>query len=433
MLTHSQGHPETSPPRLFNMNKELYYGLISYLGQRKMPNHLEPWTITIINRTWKQFELDNTTLRKGGKIVIPEHKKYQVMKEVHEQGHLGGTNTYDKARRTMWWPKMEEDLRQFVKGCDKCQKQKQDQQDQAPGSSRIESIPFHHIAMDIIGPLPVTISGNRYIIVIVDLFTKWIEAGALQEANALSIADFLHREIICRYKTPRQITTDRGTEFINGFHEIMYQKYKIQHIKTTAYHPQGNGQTERTNKTLKNILAKISDTYENWDNYLPTALSVLRDIRSQSTHFTPRELLFGEEDSDRTSATNLDLTWRRVDSEIRRLHQIRKKAEDYIIKSQALTRRNAEKVHKTLEPIRIGEKVLLYRNMVEASWSRKLEPKWEGPFYVQEIKGTTFWLRKLSGTILPTTVHRNRLKKYHEPIQEKQNVMTTHKVLVHEL
>src|SRR5215813_3913059 len=133
------------------MNKELYYGLISYLGQREMPKHIEPWTTTIINRTWKKFETDGTILKRGERIVIPEHKKYQIMKEVHEQGHLGGTNTYDKAKRTMWWPKMEQDIRQFVKGCDKCQKQKLDQQDQTPGSSRIEPIPFGHIAMDIIG------------------------------------------------------------------------------------------------------------------------------------------------------------------------------------------------------------------------------------------------------------------------------------------
>ena len=244
MLMPSHGCPEGPNPHTIIMNKELYYGIISYLGQRKMPPHLEEWTKTIINQTWKQFETDGEILKKGQQLVISEHQKNQVMKEVHEQGHIGGTNTYDKAKRTMWWPGMEEDIRQFVRTCDKCQKQKQDQQNQAPGSADIEPIPFAHIAMDVIGPLPLTLTGNRYVIVIVDLFTKWIEAGPLKEANAQSIADFLHREIICRFKTPKQVTTDRGTEFINQFHEILYKKYKIQHIKTTAYHPQGNGQAE---------------------------------------------------------------------------------------------------------------------------------------------------------------------------------------------
>ena len=169
-----------------------------------------------------------------------------------------------------------------------------------------------------------------------DLFTKWIEAGPLKEANAQSIADFFHKEIICRFKTSVQVTTDRGTEFVNKIFEVLYKKYKVQHIRTTAYHPQGNGQVERTNKTLKNVIAKICNNYENWDHYLPIALSALRDIRSQSTHFTPREMLFGAESSQGTLSSNGDAIWKRVDAEIRKLHQIRKNAEDYINKAQAL-------------------------------------------------------------------------------------------------
>ena len=87
-----------------------------------MPLHLEEWTKTIINWTWKQFETNGEKLKKGQQLVIPEYWKNQVMKKVHEQGHIGGTNIYDKAKRTMWWPGMEEDIRQFVRTCDKCQK-----------------------------------------------------------------------------------------------------------------------------------------------------------------------------------------------------------------------------------------------------------------------------------------------------------------------
>ena len=94
------------------------------------------------------------------------------MKKVHEQGYIGGTNTYDKAKKTMWWPGMEEDIRQFVRICDKCQKQKPDQQNQAPGSADIEPIPFAHIAIDITSSLSLILTDNQYIIVVIDLFTK---------------------------------------------------------------------------------------------------------------------------------------------------------------------------------------------------------------------------------------------------------------------
>jgi hypothetical protein len=70
--------------------------------------------------------------------------------------------------------------------------------------------------------------------------------------------------------------------------------YKIKHIKTTTYHPQGNGQVERTNKTIKDILAKITPpTPGDWSHYLPSALSVIRNTHQASTKFSPSELLYG--------------------------------------------------------------------------------------------------------------------------------------------
>ena len=111
--------------------------------------------------------------------------------------------------------------------------------------------------------------------------------------------------------------------------------------------------------------------------------------------------------------TNMDAIWLRIDAEITRLHQACNRAHDFILKAQATQRKNANKDKELLEQLKIGDQVLLYQNMVEASWSRKLEPRWEGPYYIQNIKGTSHWLRRPDGTILPTSIHRNRLKKYY--------------------
>ena len=197
MLMHSQEYPTYHHhPKIMKMNCELYYGLITYLGQRKMPSNIGTFQQTVIKRTWTQFETDGATLRRKGRLVIPEHSMQSVIKEIHDEGHLGATNTYDKALRTVWWPKMEEDIRTFVRTCDKCQKYRKDKKMELIGSAKIVMTPFYHIGMDVIGPLPLTLLGNRYIIVAVDFFSKWVEAQALPEANAQAIADFLHRDII---------------------------------------------------------------------------------------------------------------------------------------------------------------------------------------------------------------------------------------------
>ena len=90
------------------------------------------------------------------------------------------------------------------------------------------------------------------------------------------------------------MTTDRGTEFVNELFSAIAQEYDIHLIRTTAYHPQGNGQTERTNGTIKKILAKITPAKPgDWSLYLPAALFVIRNTCQQSTRFTPAELLYG--------------------------------------------------------------------------------------------------------------------------------------------
>src|SRR6201993_2579236 len=99
MQMSSHEHPKGSPTNKSAMNKKLYYGIITYLRQQKMPQYLEEWTQMIISRTWKQFETNREILKKGKLLVIPEYKKEQVMKSVHKLGYLGGTNTYNKARR----------------------------------------------------------------------------------------------------------------------------------------------------------------------------------------------------------------------------------------------------------------------------------------------------------------------------------------------
>jgi hypothetical protein len=107
-----------------------------------------------------------------------------------------------------------------------------------------------------------------------------------------------------------------------------------------------------------------------------------------------------------------DQIWEILTRDIERLQQIRTTAARFIQKTQQRQRQGKE---QTIPPkLSIGDQVLLYRNVVEANWSAKLEPKWEGPFYIAKIKGTSIWLRRPQGTILPTPVHRARIKKYND-------------------
>jgi hypothetical protein len=111
-----------------------------------------------------------------------------------------------------------------------------------------------------------------------------------------------------------------------------------------------------------------------------------------------------------------DRVWQHVAHDISRLQLIRKKAANFIEKAQERSRIKREK-EVSEEILKIGDLVLLYRNIVESSWSAKLEKKWDGPYLIHKIKGQSIWLKKTNGSILPTVIHRNRLKKYHAQSQ----------------
>jgi hypothetical protein len=179
------------------------------------------------------------------------------------------------------------------------------------------------------------------------------------------------------------------------------------------------------NKTIKDILAKSTPKNGDWSHYVHTAAFAVRIAKSASTQYSPAELLTGRKfrqpiDSRNQSPPPEDPDPKLyADQEFDRIQSIRIKAQGFIKNAQARQKKSHDQSNLLLEPLKIGDPVLLYCNMIETSWSAKLEPKWEGPYYVQNIKGTTHTLRRTNGTILPKHFHRNHLKLYHERSKSK--------------
>jgi hypothetical protein len=207
--------------------------------------------------------------------------------------------------------------------------------------------------------------------------------------------------------------------------------YKIHHIRTTAYHLQGNGQVERTNRIIKDILAKITPAKPgDWSIYLPSALSVIRNTRQQSTRFTPSELLFGYqmrqpfESSDDCQEPCDPIEY--AQAELGRINNFRAQAHGFIRKAQDRQKNAHDNQVQILPSLKIGDLVMVWRDMIEVNLSAKLERKWEGPYLVKDIKGTTHWLKnRYSGNPLPKAYHRNRLKLYHDrqnPLSKRPTV-----------
>jgi len=130
---------------------------------------------------------------------------------------------------------------------------------------------FDKISMDIMGPLLITNSGSRYILTIKDLLTKYSMAVPLIEATSLAIADAFMKRFIYIYGAPKAILTDQRTNFLSSLMKNLIKRFRIQHYKTTAYHPQSNESIERSHHVLMEYLRTQVDKEENWDQYVELA------------------------------------------------------------------------------------------------------------------------------------------------------------------
>ena len=154
---------------------------------------------------------------------------------------------------------------------------------------------FSRIAMDIVGPLPRSSQGNRYILVVCDYATRYPEAFALKSIDAETVADSLIR-LFSRIGIPKEILTDQGSNFMSRLLSSMYERLGIQALRTSPYHLQTDGLVERFNQTLKAMLRRFVDAdARNWDTLLPYMLFAYRVAPQSSTGFSPNKLVFGRQ------------------------------------------------------------------------------------------------------------------------------------------
>ncbi len=244
------------------------------------------------NYCWKEQKLFFKAL-----LVPKLEEKVSLIKRMHEDlGHFGEQRTLVEIRRRYFWHNRTVDVKAVIRGCQQCQLVKSSGNIQS-GDEQLKSIPvcdlFHRVALDTAGPLLETKSGNRYILVAIDHYSKWCEAKVVADHGARTAARFLEDEIICRYGVPKFVLTDNGGEWAAKF-DVMCRDYAIQHQRTAPHWPQCNGMAERMIKTIKHGIIVLATTPANmdcWDQQLAKVLFGYRCGIQASTKFSPFMIL----------------------------------------------------------------------------------------------------------------------------------------------
>ena len=196
-------------------------------------------------------------------VVVPKAARSQVLKHLHEGafgGHLGEAKTLGRLRERFYLPGFSEDAVEWCKTCPTCAARKNpSHKSLAPLQSMTAGYPLQLVAVDIVGPLTPSNSENTYILVASDYFTRWVEAYAIPNQEAVTVANKLVDEFFCRFSVPEQLHSDQGRQFEANVMQEVCRLLQIDKTRTTPYHPQSDGLVERFNRTM---LAMLASTVE---------------------------------------------------------------------------------------------------------------------------------------------------------------------------
>lgn len=233
-------------------------------------------------------------------LIVPKKQRSEVLQQLHgiaTSGHFGVNKTLQRLKQKFYWPQCREDMKRWCKKCDMCSSRKgPPRKTKAPLMLYNVGAPMERNAIDVMGPLPVTKSRNKYLLVAMDYFTKWPEAYPLPNQEAYTVATILVREFVCRFGTPLELHSDQGRNFESVVIKDMCKILGIHKTRTTPYHPESDGMVERSNRTLATQLSMfVSENQSDWDEHVDTVLMAYRTAVHESTGQTPAMLMMGHE------------------------------------------------------------------------------------------------------------------------------------------
>ncbi len=248
---------------------------------------------------FKYFEKNNGT-GEFYQLVVPREMKQDILQQMHDSvlsGHLGTKKTKAKILQGYYWYNLKEDVVLYIRGCDVCGADKVPQRKpKAPMGHLSSGAPWDTLAIDYIGPLPKTARGNKYILVMTDHFTKYVEVVAVPNQEAEDCAMWIINHFVARWGTPLSIHTDQGRTFESHVFKELCKVLEVRKSRCSARHPRGNGQTERFNRTLiKMIKAYLAGEQEDWDRYLGCITGAYRATPNESTKLSPNLMCIGRE------------------------------------------------------------------------------------------------------------------------------------------
>jgi cleavage and polyadenylation specificity factor subunit 1 len=225
--------------------------------------------------------------------LVPTNMRQAVFAAMHQLSHPGTRATRRLIAARFVWRGMASDVNAWCKDCVQCARGKV----LTHVKSEVQPIPvpvakFEHVHVDIVGPFPTSADGFSYVLTMIDRTTRWPEVAPLKTISAQECADTFTAVWVARFGVPTTVTTDRGTQFTSAVWACMCKTMNIQHVLTSAYHPQSNGLVERFHRSLKAAL-RARQCGTSWAEHVPWVLLGLRAAPKDQSGRSVAEEVYG--------------------------------------------------------------------------------------------------------------------------------------------
>ena len=380
-------------------------------------------------RSWDNLEVKNGLLmyrQKSGEsgksflLVLPKAMREQVFKHLHDSmGHLGFDKVFQQAKERFFYPGLYTEVQRYLAVCKRCALHKtSDTKKRAVLEPIHTTRPLELVCIDFLS-LEAAKGGYEHVLVVTDHYTRYAQAYAARDEKATTVARILWEKFILHYGIPERIHSDQGKSFENSVVRELCHLLGVTKSRTTPYHPQGNGMTERFNRTLLSMLGTLEPSQKvNWAMHLQSLTHAYNCAKHESTGYSPFYLMFLREPRLPVDVA-FDPKFVNIEEDIRPQSTYVRQLEEYLQKAREAVESAADKARQKQKAaydknvkdqiLTPGDKVLVANRTPQGRC--KLKDKWEAvPHIVVRQFGElpVYTVRPL-GSTKTRNLHRNML------------------------